>query len=199
MSRFYMHKLSNIHVKWNYQLHQLCYCARPGNQDSVRMQLEYKDIKILHFSCALKPREWVLDSDMHAMSRSEFIEHKLFHQFLEILRAEGPVAGRGAVVTHLRSITHQAAIEWFEHFDTFLDKHPSIDALIRAAREQKSIDKAEKFKDMNHNRREGRKLWRGKQSLVKRNCKTAASETRRKRRKVLPVQFQKRFVGRNRS
>ena len=77
LSRFYMHKLSNIHVKWNYQLHQLCYCARPGNQDSVRMQLEYKDIKILHFSCALKPRELVLDSDMHAMSRSEFIEHKL--------------------------------------------------------------------------------------------------------------------------
>ena len=70
LSRFYMHKLSNLHVMWNFQLHQLAYCARAGNMHPVRMQLPYEEVKIVQFSCALKPHEWILDSDMNAIDVS---------------------------------------------------------------------------------------------------------------------------------
>ena len=67
---------------------------------------------------------------MNAMSRNDFIEQKLFHQFLDILNAEEAGAGRDSVKTHLHNITREAANEWFKFLDEFLRKHPSVHDLI---------------------------------------------------------------------
>ena len=158
LSRFFIHKWSNLHVKWNYQLHQLSYCGRIGHEDSVRMQLPYEDIKFLHFSSVIKPRHWALDPEMNIMTRANFIEHKLLDQFMRILEEHSP-STREIVKDHIKNVTRRAANEWFEYFDAFLKQNAFFDDMIQQAREGEPMDKPKKS-----GRGQKRKHW------VKRQC-----------------------------
>ena len=85
LTRFYMHKWKNLDITWNYQLHQIAFCARPGNEHCVRADLGYEHIKIIHFSSAIKPRDYLVDVKYNNVTRQEFIAGTLVAQNMEFL------------------------------------------------------------------------------------------------------------------
>ena len=51
LTRFYGgDNWTSVGIQWNYQLHQVAYCSRPGLLKSVRMSMDYRDVNIVHFS-----------------------------------------------------------------------------------------------------------------------------------------------------
>ena len=147
LTRFYGgDNWTSVGIQWNYQLHQVAYCSRPGLLKSVRMSMGYRGVEIVHFSGTQSPAHWLLDPSCHdRMSFDDYVENNIIAGFLRNAhgskpRRAGAPRTRAAAESKLRKITHASTREWHDEYER-LD--PSIKRLVdeeRARRRARAAD-----------------------------------------------------------
>ena len=84
LTRWYAGRWHNLHVKYNYQPHQVAFLARDRSlRDCTRISTNYsKDMKIVHFSAVPKPRDKLFHRDWSSMNDREFLHDVIFANYL---------------------------------------------------------------------------------------------------------------------
>lgn len=95
LSRWFRGRWHSLHLKYNYQLHQLGYVSA-RNLNCERRNMAYGDISILHFSTQKKPRDFLFECGSRDFDT--FVQEHFF-----------PYCGTGA---EERKRTRLAAHEW---------------------------------------------------------------------------------------
>eukprot|EP00746_Dinoflagellata_sp_MGD_P004505 gnl/MRDRNA2_/MRDRNA2_108706_c0_seq1.p1 gnl/MRDRNA2_/MRDRNA2_108706_c0~~gnl/MRDRNA2_/MRDRNA2_108706_c0_seq1.p1 ORF type:complete len:841 (-),score=167.76 gnl/MRDRNA2_/MRDRNA2_108706_c0_seq1:64-2298(-) len=128
LTMYYMMDWKSLGVEYNYQLHQLAYCVRPGNEQSHRLKMSYDAVHILHFSAVPKPRDQLLSG--RTETQAEFTEC-IIKNYTGLLRNEQRTHKCSERILRnvklaLENQTRSACTEWYAAWESLLEEHPHI-------------------------------------------------------------------------
>ena len=138
LTMYYGPEWWSLGVEYNYQLHQLAYCVRPGNEYSHRVNMSYDEVRILHYSAKPKPSDWLLD---RSQNTKEQFTNQIVDNYKKLLRGElqtakskpfyVPDAKKARHVRlELEARTRISCMEWYNCWD----------ALVTESRSWKTVD-----------------------------------------------------------
>jgi len=129
LTLFYMADWKTLGIEWNFQLHQISFCARPHYEYSPRMTMDYeKDVHIVHYSGATTPAHWVIDPSFNMMDYKDFVEHEILGSFIKRLKDHATTDKEQTewVEARLREITLVATQQWLEQYTEMAKEHTWI-------------------------------------------------------------------------
>eukprot|EP00930_Biecheleria_cincta_P083360 TRINITY_DN72945_c0_g1_i1.p1 TRINITY_DN72945_c0_g1~~TRINITY_DN72945_c0_g1_i1.p1 ORF type:complete len:591 (-),score=122.48 TRINITY_DN72945_c0_g1_i1:496-2112(-) len=140
LTRFYAGQWHSLGIEWNFQLHHIAHCSRPGHLDSTRMTLDLSNIKVIHFSGKRSPAEWILKgySKDTNYDFDRFVEEVLMKEMMERLERDISVRrsrserSKLKVSQRMREITKAAALEWKEQLEKLMEESPLLCQVLEA-------------------------------------------------------------------
>ena len=144
LTRFFANEWTAVGVQWNFQLHQLAFCSRPGHFDSPRMILDFKeDVHVVHFSGSLSCAEFLLRDEYDGTAFRDFVEKHIESRYLQILDRQKRNEFTEDVEKHIKKITALATEEWYDQWQKLAKEHKWIHSMVDKAREKSNNDRDE--------------------------------------------------------
>ena len=122
-------KWFNLHVKFNYQPHQVGFLARDKSLlNCTRMSTDYiKEVKIVHFSAVPKPRDKIFSNLHHTMDERKFLYDIMFTKYMAMFGKERSRSLRYVdefremteflpIAFKLRDDTINGGLDWFKFY-----------------------------------------------------------------------------------
>ena len=137
LTRYYAgEQWQTLGIQWNYQLHQIAFCARPQNSGCVRMTMDFDEIKVVHFSGERSLAEWCLGGYVNHTSFEDFVNDIILEDMLILLRNDISICKsskrlEGVVAERLRDVTCRAAAEWKQQLDSLLRSNSRLRDAIK--------------------------------------------------------------------
>ena len=130
LSRFWADRWHHLSVLFNYQPHQMALCDRRGLERCGRLEIPYEDVRIVHFSALPKPRDKMISVKYCDMTRTTFLE-ELTKRYSSGLVSHRNYSGpskrsQESIEAHLRTVTYQSTMEWFEVYDKLVEMQPQV-------------------------------------------------------------------------
>ena len=122
LTRYYRHNWHHLSVCYNYQPHQIAFTDRRGLEKCQRLTVDYcNDVRIVHFSASVKPRDLLINSEYADMTDWHYAQNVLFQQYLQGIdsdRSNRGYSGRckEAIEAQLLAVTCASTCEWFQHW-----------------------------------------------------------------------------------
>ena len=147
LSRFYINRWWSLGVQYNYQLHQLAFCDRPGYRNCIRRKMEYDEIFVIHYSALPKPVDKHIAPEYVDMDFSQFMS-KLKEAYTKGVNSDryhlSELEDTAVIVDWIGWVTAKAVMEWTQHFQTLMKEHQNeISRLCDAASAERRNPKGE--------------------------------------------------------